>query len=465
MDIVVIGGGAAGMMAAIAAAGARSDRNVTNRVFLIEKNEKLGKKLFITGKGRCNVTNACEVEDFFQNVMEHAKFLYSAVYGFDNHAVMDFFENAGCPLKVERGQRVFPKSDHSSDIIKALEHELNRFGVQVLLNTEVKGIKITPLENAAGDETVSAGSGDRKYHRKKQGGKKKQTGYARISRIELYDRITRKTSERNVDKLIIATGGCSYVLTGSNGDGYRFAEECGHAIVPTMPALVPFSVREKWCYELQGLSLKNVQVSVQLDGKQIYSDFGEMLFTHYGVSGPLILSASSYYVHKVCKADRKEYEDQKAKLFIDLKPALTHEQLDKRILREFDDNKNKQFKNVINSLFPAKMVPVMPVLAGIEPDRRVNEITREEREHFVRTIKHMELTITGVRDYDEAVITKGGVSTSEVAPSTMESKLVKGLYFAGEVLDLDALTGGFNLQIAWSTGYLAGKSAAFGTVS
>lgn len=459
MDIVVIGGGAAGMMAAIAAAGARSDRNVTNRVFLIEKNEKLGKKLFITGKGRCNVTNACEVEDFFQNVMEHGKFLYSAVYGFDNHAVMDFFESAGCPLKVERGQRVFPRSDHSSDIIKALEHELNRFGVQVLLNTEVKGIRITPLENVDGDESSNTGSGDYKYHRKKQGGKKKRTCYARISRIELYDKITRKTSERNVDKLIIATGGCSYVLTGSNGDGYRFAEECGHDIVPTMPALVPFSVKEKWCYELQGLSLKNVQVSVQLDGKQIYSDFGEMLFTHYGVSGPLILSASSYYVHKVCRGD------QKAKLFIDLKPALTHEQLDKRILKEFDDNRNKQFKNVINSLFPAKMVPIMPVLADIEPDRRVNEITREERERFVRTIKHMELTITGVRGYDEAVVTKGGVPTSEVVPSTMESKLVRGLYFAGEVLDLDALTGGFNLQIAWSTGYLAGKSAVSGTVS
>lgn len=459
MDIVVIGGGAAGMMAAIAAAGARSDRNVTNRVFLIEKNEKLGKKLFITGKGRCNVTNACEVEDFFQNVMEHGKFLYSAVYGFDNHAVMDFFESAGCPLKVERGQRVFPRSDHSSDIIKALEHELNRFGVQVLLNTEVKGIRITPLENVDGDESSNTGSGDDKYHRKKQGGKKKRTCYARISRIELYDKITRKTSERNVDKLIIATGGCSYVLTGSNGDGYRFAEECGHDIVPTMPALVPFSVKEKWCYELQGLSLKNVQVSVQLDEKQIYSDFGEMLFTHYGVSGPLILSASSYYVHKVCRGD------QKAKLFIDLKPALTHEQLDKRILKEFDDNRNKQFKNVINSLFPAKMVPIMPVLADIEPDRRVNEITREERERFVRTIKHMELTITGVRGYDEAVVTKGGVPTSEVVPSTMESKLVRGLYFAGEVLDLDALTGGFNLQIAWSTGYLAGKSAVSGTIS
>ncbi|MDE7414726.1 MAG: NAD(P)/FAD-dependent oxidoreductase [Lachnospiraceae bacterium] len=460
-DIVIIGGGAAGMMAAIAAAGAESNRVSMNRIFLIEKNEKLGKKLFITGKGRCNVTNACEAENFFQNVMEHAKFLYSAVYGFDNHAVMDFFEKAGCALKVERGQRVFPKSDHSSDIIKALEQELKRLGVQVLLNTEVKEIKTVQLEAEAQNETINAGAEDNKYSKKKQGSKKKQTCCTTVSKIVLCDRISKKRSEMNTDKLIIATGGYSYTLTGSTGDGYRFAKECGHSIIPTMPALVPFSVKEDWCYDLQGLSLKNVQVSVEYDGKQVYSDFGEMLFTHYGVSGPLILSASSYYVHKVCK-DENQFKE--ARLFIDLKPALTHEQLDKRVLRDFDENKNKQFKNVINSLFPAKLVPVMPVLSDIDPDKRVNEVTREERERFVQTIKHMELTITGVRDYNEAVITKGGVSTSEVSPSTMESKLVKGMYFAGEVLDLDALTGGFNLQIAWSTGYLAGISAGSDTV-
>lgn len=447
-DIVIIGGGAAGMMAAVAAASA--DNSGRNKVVLIEKNEKLGKKLFITGKGRCNVTNACAVEDFFQNVMEHAKFLYSAVYGFDNHAVMDFFENAGCPLKVERGQRVFPRSDHSSDIIRALEHELKRLGVQVLLNTEVRSIRTTR------PETVNAAAGDKKDNKKKQG-REKQKCCAAIAGIELYDKVAGKKSVRNVDKLLIATGGCSYILTGSTGDGYRFAKDCGHSIVPTMPSLVPFSVREEWCYGLQGLSLKNVQVSVETDGKQIYSDFGEMLFTHYGVSGPLILSASSHYVHKVCRGDGT---DKEAKLYIDLKPALTCEQLDRRVLREFDDHKNKQFKNVISSLFPAKLAPIMPVLSGIDPDKRVNEVTREERERFVRTMKRMELTITGVMDYNEAVVTKGGVSTSEVSPSTMESRLVKGLYFAGEVLDLDALTGGFNLQIAWSTGYLAGTSAA-----
>ncbi len=439
-DIIIIGGGAAGMMAAVAAAGTGQN------VVLIEKNEKLGKKLFITGKGRCNVTNACEVTDFFQNVMDHAKFLYSAVYGFDNHAVMAFFEQAGCPLKIERGQRVFPKSDHSSDIIRALEQTIRKSGVTVLLNTEVKKIKSLPIE-----ENIEGGK------EKKQIGKKKQRYCAKVSQLELYDRTTGRQSVMRADKLILATGGCSYVLTGSTGDGYRFAEECGHQIVPTMPALVPFAVKEEWCHQLQGLSLKNVQVSVVVDGKQIYSDFGELLFTHYGVSGPLILSASSHYVHKACGNSNCSGE---AKLSIDLKPALTKEQLDKRVLREFDENKNKQFKNVINSLFPAKLIPLMPVLSNIDPDKRVNEITKEERERFVQTIKQIELTITGLRDYNEAVITKGGVATNEVSPSTMESKLVKGLYFAGEVLDLDALTGGFNLQIAWSTGYLAGTSAA-----
>lgn len=436
-DVIIVGGGAAGMMAALAAAGAGSDLNV----ILIEKNEKLGKKIFITGKGRCNVTNACGTEEFFGSVIENAKFLFSAVYGYDSRAVMDFFENAGCPLKIERGQRVFPVSDHSSDIIKALERGLGRLGVRVLLNTEVKKIVTIPVEDEPGEP-------DNK--RKK---KKKYT--SRISKIEIYDKSKKKKSVMDADALIVATGGCSYVLTGSTGDGYRFARECGHSVTKTLPSLVPFSVREEWCHRLQGLSLKNVQVSVEIDGKQIYSDFGEMLFTHYGVSGPLILSASSHYVHKTGDNGNAE-----AKLFIDLKPALTYEQLDKRVLREFDGNKNKQFKNVIGSLFPAKLTSVMPFLSEIDPDKQVNEVTKEERERFVRTIKHMELTITGTRDFDEAVITKGGVAVNEVSPSTMESKLVKGLYFAGEILDVDALTGGFNLQIAWSTGHLAGLSAA-----
>lgn len=434
-DIVIIGGGAAGMMAAIAAR--RADKENTNQVTLLEKNEKLGKKLFITGKGRCNVTNACETEELFRNVMEHEKFLYSAIYGFDNQTVMNFFEEKGCPLKIERGQRVFPESDHSSDIIRALEQELKRTGVKVLLNREVKKINFRTLgQNETEDVKTS---------------KKKQKQTAEVLNIEFFDKTTSKKDVLLADRIVVATGGISYVLTGSTGDGYRFAKSCGHTVTPLSPALVPFTIREAWCSALQGLSLKNVQATVEADGRKIYSDFGEMLFTHYGVSGPLMLSASSHYVHKNCKG---------AKLYIDLKPALSVEQLDKRILREFDENKNKQFKNAINRLFPAKLLPIMPMLAHIDPDKKVHEITKEERERLIHAIKHMELTITGVRDYNEAIITKGGVATNEVNPSTMESKLVKGLYFAGEVLDVDALTGGFNLQIAWSTGFLAGTCAS-----
>lgn len=409
-NIIVIGAGPAGVMAAVTAARAGQD------VTLLEKNEKIGKKLYITGKGRCNVTNACDVEDLFANVMGQSKFLYSAIYGFDNQAVMRFFEERGCKLKIERGQRVFPESDHSSDILRVLEKEIIETGVKMLLNREVDTLLF-------------------------------QTEQGVVTGVKL------KNGEiLAADKVIVATGGISYVLTGSTGDGYEFAKKGGHTVTATSPALVPFTIEEAWCKQLQGLSLRNVTATVEVEGKKIYSQLGEMLFTHYGVSGPLILSASSYYVHKA--------KGKKAKLYIDLKPALTMEQLDKRVLREFDDNKNKQFKNAITTLFPAKLLPIMPVLAGIDPDKKVNEITKEEREKFVFEIKHMELTIQGVRDYNEAIITQGGVSLKEVNPSTMESKLIKGLYFAGEVLDLDAMTGGYNLQIAWSTGHLAGESAA-----
>ena len=398
------------MMAAITAAKAGAD------VTLLEKNEKTGKKLFITGKGRCNVTNACDTENLFANVMEHSKFLYSAIYGYDNQAVMQFFEDAGCHLKIERGQRVFPESDHSSDILRTLDREMQKAGVKVKLNSEVEELLF--------DSTKECVAG-----------------------VKL-----RNKEKLMADRVIVATGGISYVLTGSTGDGYRFAKEAGHSVTELSPALVPFNVEEDWCKQLQGLSLRNVEATIEVNGKSIYSDFGEMLFTHYGVSGPLMLSGSSYYVHKA--------GNRPAKLYIDLKPALTQEQLDKRILREFDANRNKQFKNAIAALFPAKMQNIMPVLAQIDPDKKVNEITKEERERFLHTIKHLELTITGVRDYNEAIITKGGVKLSEINPSTMESKKIKGLYFAGEVLDLDALTGGYNLQIAWSTGHLAGECAA-----
>lgn len=409
-NVIVVGGGAAGMMAAIMAA-----RN-GHKVSLYEKNEKLGKKLFITGKGRCNVTNACDVEDLFQNVISNPKFLYSGFYGFDNQAVMNFFEEAGCHLKIERGDRVFPQSDHSSDIIRALQEELKKNKVNIYLNNPIKDIAV--------NENVVEGIVDKNGTLVK------------------------------ADKIIIATGGKSYQLTGSTGDGYRFATKTGHTITKLSSALVPFEIKESYCKDLMGLSLKNVNATVIDDKKEIYCAFGEMLFTHYGVSGPLILSASSFYGKK------KKENGKQAVLRLDLKPALSEEQLDKRILRDFEENMNKQFKNAITGLFPSRLVPVMIELSGINPDTFVHDISREERQEFVHRIKNWDMTIVGLRDYNEAIITQGGISTKQINPSTMESKLVSNLYFAGEVLDLDALTGGFNLQIAWSTGFLAGTGLA-----
>lgn len=423
--VIVIGGGAAGMMAAIAAADAG------NRVCLIEKNEKLGKKLFITGKGRCNVTNAADMETFFANVCVNPKFLYGAFYGFDNRAIMEFLERAGCPLKTERGERVFPVSDHSSDVIAALQRELKKRGTEILLNTE-----------AAGLVTAEAGSGS--AHGEGGGNvveKDSNSGsFVRVEGVRL-----RGGNVLPADSVIVCTGGLSYPSTGSTGDGYRFAAETGHKIVAQRPGLVPFEVRETWCRELMGLALKNVSLRLISGKKELYRDFGEMLFTHFGVSGPLALSASSYY---------RPGED--VRLLIDLKPALTEEQLDKRLLRDFEENQNRQFKNALGGLFPVRLIPVMVTLSGIPPEKRVNEVTRAERLGFVKLIKNLPLTVTGTRDFSEAIITRGGVSVKDVNPSTMESKRVKGLYFAGEVLDLDALTGGYNLQIAWSTGHLAG---------
>lgn len=408
--VIVIGGGAAGMMAAIAAADAGA------RVILYEKNEKLGKKLFITGKGRCNVTNAGDMENLFANVMTNEKFLYSAFYTYDNQAVMDFLEKAGCPLKVERGDRVFPVSDHSSDIIAAFQRELHRRNVVIELNTGVKELLWEKVEEGQ-----------------------------RIKGV-----ILRNGSHVMGDRVIVATGGISYASTGSTGDGYRFAEECGHRVTECKPSLVPFNIKQGWCSKAMGVSLKNVSLRLVCGKRELYNGFGELLITHFGISGPLVLSASSYYVSKA-KGETSCY--------IDLKPALTTEQLDKRVLRDFEESKNKQFKNALNHLFPMKLIPVMIELSGIHPDKKVNEITKEERRTFVELIKAIPMTIAGVRDFKEAIITKGGVSVKEVNPSTMESKKVRGLYFAGEILDLDALTGGYNLQIAWSTGYLAGMKA------
>lgn len=405
--VIIIGGGAAGSLAAIFAA-----RN-GHQVFLLEKNEKIGKKLYITGKGRCNVTNAGDMEELFAAVTANPKFLYSAFYGFTNEQTMAFFEEIGVRLKTERGGRVFPLSDHSSDIIHALQQEMKRLNVTILFRTEAKELLTE----------------DGMFHA-----------------VRLSDGKNLKA-----DACVVATGGLSYPSTGSTGDGYRFARESGHRVTQTVPSLVPMEVKEWYAKELQGLSLKNVTAAIYDGKKKLYEEFGEMLFTHFGVSGPVILSASSIV--------GKKLEEKELTLSIDLKPALTKEQLDQRVLRDFEENKNKRFKNAVDRLFPAKLKPVMIELCRIEPDKQVNEISREERLRFVELIKDFRMTLTGLRGYNEAIITKGGVSVKDINPQTMESKQVQGLYFAGEVLDVDALTGGFNLQIAWSTGYLAGIHA------
>lgn len=409
--VLIIGGGAAGMMAGVFAA-----RN-HHEVHILEKNEKLGKKVFITGKGRCNVANACDTEELFPAVMSNPKFLYSGFYSFGPQDVMNFFEEAGVPLKVERGNRVFPQSDHSSDIIRALERELKKAGAKVHLHTTVKEIVKKPeAEKVAGvileDGTFMEG-----------------------------------------DAVIVATGGFSYQSTGSTGDGYRFARELGLKVTDISPSLVPLKTKEDYIPKIQGLSLKNTGLTIKNGKKVLYEDFGEMMFTHFGVTGPMILSASAHIGAKLAKAENGELC-----AYLDLKPALTKEQLDARILREFETGQNKQFKNVIGVLFPSSLTPVMLELGGIPAEKKIHDISREERQHFVDLVKAFPFTITGMGEFKEAIITKGGVSVKEINPGTMESKKISGLYFAGEVLDLDAVTGGYNLQIAWSTAYLAAQA-------
>lgn len=346
--VIVVGGGAAGMFAAIAAA------KTGHQVTLYEKNEKLGKKIFITGKGRCNITNAADMEELFDAVVTNSKFLYSSFYGYTNQNVIDFFEDAGVPVKIERGNRVFPISDHSSDVIRALEREMKKVGVKVCLNTEVK--------------SVEAEKG-------------------KFNKVVLKDATT-----QTADACIVATGGLSYRSTGSTGDGFRFAENCGHKVTQCFPSLVPMETKEPWICELQGLSLRNVEAKI-LDGKkELYKDFGEMLFTHFGVSGPLIISASSYVGKKFMD---KNGQKKELTLEIDLKPALTEEQLDQRVLRDFEENHNRQFKNAITKLFPTKLIPVMLELGGIDPEKKVNSIEKEERKQFVHLIKHFRMTLTG----------------------------------------------------------------------
>lgn len=405
-DVIVVGGGAAGMMAALAAA-----KNGC-RARLLEKNEKLGKKLYITGKGRCNLTNGADMEELLNHVVSNRKFLYSSFYGFSNRNMMELLEKAGLPLKTERGNRVFPASDKSSDVIRTLRRLLEEAGVQIALGCQAEAVLT--------EDSVCTG--------------------VRLTDGCIYP----------ARQVIVATGGLSYPSTGSTGDGYRFASSCGHQVTELSPALVPFCGEEDWIGRLQGLSLKNVSVKLSQGKKVYYEEFGEMLFTHFGVSGPAVLSGSSVTAKYLKKGPLT--------LTIDLKPALTEEQLDQRLLRDFSALQNKQFKNALQGLLPAKLIPVAVERSGILPEKQVNAVTRKEREQLVRLVKHFTLTLTGLRGYNEAIVTQGGVSVKEIDPATMESKLVKGLFFAGEVLDVDAMTGGYNLQIAWSTGYAAGSS-------
>lgn len=408
-DVVIIGCGAAGMMAGIHLA------QMGYHPVIFEKNDRAGKKLFITGKGRCNLTNNCPKDELFGNIVTNPKFMYSAINSFDSEATMDFFEQLGLPLKTERGNRVFPASDHSSDVIRVLTDALKNNNVSIHYKTEVLDILTEGEEEKHVIGLVV----------------KKENG-------------AKETIKCN--RIVVATGGLSYPLTGSTGDGYRWAKELGLSVIAPYPALVPMEIAEPVCKELMGLSLKNVSVAfetvVKNKKKVLYSGFGEMLFTHFGVSGPLILSASSYL---------NKYLDEGIILSIDLKPALSEEQLEQRLLRDFGESKNKQIRNAISDLLPKSMLPVILERSGIDPYKKVNEVTKAERMELIHCLKHFTLTVSGFRGFDEAIITQGGVSVKEIDPRNMNAKKVGGLQFIGEVLDVDALTGGFNLQVAWST--------------
>ena len=406
--VLVVGGGASGMLCAAmsAALGAR--------VTLFERNEKLGKKLFLTGKGRCNLTNAAEINDFFDSIHSGRKFMYSSLYGFSNEDTVSFFEERGLHTQVERGNRVFPKSGRSSDVIKVLSQELTKKGVDVRLNTRIKKLLI--------EDGRCAG---------------------------LVDRNGRKWKG---EKVVIATGGLSYPLTGSTGDGFLMAEEAGHTVTALTPGLVPFNLKDRAVPKLMGLSLKNTGLKI-LDGdKELFKGFGELLFTHFGISGPLILTASEVLP--------KEAFERELTLHLDLKSALSEKELDERLKRDFEENKTKFFKNSLSRLFPSKLIPLMVERSGIEEDRKCSQISAAERLKFGKLIKDLTFRFRSLRSFEEAVITRGGVELKEIEPSTMASKIVKGLYFIGEVLDVDAETGGFNLQIAWSTAAAAARAVA-----
>ena len=403
--VIVVGAGAAGLMAA----GKAGEKG--HQVHLYEKNDRLGKKILITGKGRCNVTNYSDIDNFLNNIPGNPYFLYNAFYGLDSYGTIDFFNKLGLETKVERGNRVFPVSDKAADVVSALERYIRKNKVKLHLNSPVKGIEVKD-GLAVGIKTAGG--------------------------------------VVEADAVIVCTGGLSYPGTGSTGDGYKFAKDCGHKVTKLYPSLVPLRTKENWCSEVMGLSLKNIAISIKNSkGKELYKDFGEMLFTHFGVSGPVILSASRHLLGKF---------DEGLKLYIDLKPALDEKTLDSRILRDFEKYINKDFSNALGDLLPQKLIPVVIRLSGIDNGKKVHDITKEERKRLVSVIKGLELNITGTTGYNEAVITSGGIDVDEINPSTMESKLIKNLYFAGEVLDCDAYTGGYNLQIAFSTGFAAGNN-------
>ncbi|MDC7279744.1 NAD(P)/FAD-dependent oxidoreductase [Butyrivibrio fibrisolvens] len=406
-NVIVVGGGAAGMMAAYAAG------MCGHTVTLLEKNEKLGKKIYITGKGRCNFTNACDIEDFFKNIVSNPKFLYSSLYTFGPESMIDFIEMNGTPTKVERGNRAFPVSDHASDITKALEKALKEYGVKIKLHTEVQELLI--------DEGTVTGV------------------------------LLKDGTKMDCDHVVVATGGLSYRTTGSTGDGLKWAKKAGLNVTETRPALVPLNTKEAYIPTMQGLALKNVNLTIFDEKKKLYDSFGEMLFTHFGVSGPLVLSASSI----IGKTLQKKGS---LKAVVDLKPALSREELENRILRDFNENMNKHLSSVLRGLLPSSMVPVFIEIMDFDDSRQINSVTKEERGQLLDLLKAFPFTISGLRDYNEAIVTQGGVSVKDIDPSTLKCKNINGLSFVGEVLDLDAFTGGFNLQIAWSTGYLAGLS-------
>ena len=417
-NVIIIGGGPAGMIAGISAAKSG------NKVTILEKMNSCGKKLLITGKGRCNITNSTDLNGFIENTPNNGKFLYGALNNFNNKDIINLLEKEGVKTKAERGGRIFPVSDKSIDVLEVLIKILKKLNVKILTNTKVEKIIIR--------------------EGKVEGVKIANTNKEQIK------------SELKADKIILATGGKSYPVTGSTGDGYKMAEELGHTVTKIKPSLVPLTSKDIVCAKLQGLSLRNIAIELKNEDKIIYKDFGEMLFTHYGVSGPVILSSSAYLIRY--KNAENLLKNNNIKLHIDLKPALTEEKLDLRILRDFEEVKNKEFKNSLSKLLPQKLIPVVIEKTGINPYKRINEITKQERQKIITILKNFEIIINGVRPIEEAIITSGGISIKEINPKTMESKLIKGLYFAGEIIDVDSLTGGFNLQIAWSTGYTAGMN-------